>query len=416
MRRPALLPTLLPAPRHLLSARLVAIPLLLAAAVPAMAQTVTTAPGERPRARDLGITVGVFQPGEHNAITDVAGVRVGHTTVIEGDDVRTGVTAIHPVDGNPYFSRPPAAMFVGNGYGKLIGITQVKELGELETPILLTCTLCVWRAADAMVEWMLGREGMGGVRSLNAVVGETNDGGLNDIRSRPITPDHVVAALEGASGGPVPEGSVGAGTGTRAFGWKGGIGTSSRTLPDQYGGYTVGVLVQSNFGGILAMDGAPVGQELGQYSFRGAVERGNDGAAEEADPNDVDVGDGSIMMVVATDAPLSDRNLERLAARAMMGLARTGSFAGNGSGDYVIAFSTAPEVRRGPDGADAPADGIENSDMSALFQGVVESTEEAIYNSLLRATTVTGVGGNTAEALPLDETLEILRRYGVIGG
>jgi len=241
-------------------------------------------------------------------------------------------------------------MFVGNGYGKLIGVTQVRELGELETPILLTCTLCVWKAADAMVGWMLDREGMEGVRSLNAVVGETNDGGLNDIRARPITPEDVVAALEGATAGEVEEGSVGAGTGTRAFGWKGGIGTSSRVLPDQYGGYTVGVLVQSNFGGILTMDGAPVGEELGRYSFRGVVE-GGDGEVEEVDPNDVDVGDGSIMMVVATDAPLSDRNLERLAARAVMGLARTGSFAGNGSGDYVIAFSTAEEVRRGRDGA-----------------------------------------------------------------
>jgi D-aminopeptidase len=370
---------------------------------------------DRPRARDLGITVGVFQPGSNNAITDVAGVRVGHTTVIEGDDVRTGITAIHPVAENPYFSRPPAAIFVGNGYGKLLGVTQVRELGELETPILLTCTLCVWKAADAMVEWMLGRDGMGGVGSLNAVVGETNDGGLNDIRSRPITPEHVVSALEGATSGPVDEGSVGAGTGTRAFGWKGGIGTSSRVLPEQYGGYTVGVLVQSNFGGILTMDGAPVGQELGRYSFRGVVEAGDAGEVAEVDPNDIDVGDGSIMMVVATDAPLSDRNLERLAARAIMGLARTGSFAGNGSGDYVIAFSTAEDVRRGRDGAETPSDGLENSDMSALFQGVVESTEEAIYNSLLKATTVTGIRGSTADALPIDETVEVLRRYGVIG-
>jgi len=380
----------------------------------AMAQSPASDRSERPRARDLGMRIGVFQPGDDNAITDVAGVRVGHATVVEGDDVRTGITAIHPVDGNPYFSRPPAAMFVGNGYGKLIGVTQVRELGELETPILLTCTLCVWKAADAMVGWMLDREGMEGVRSLNAVVGETNDGGLNDIRARPITPEDVVAALEGATAGEVEEGSVGAGTGTRAFGWKGGIGTSSRVLPDQYGGYTVGVLVQSNFGGILTMDGAPVGEELGRYSFRGVVE-GGDGEVEEVDPNDVDVGDGSIMMVVATDAPLSDRNLERLAARAVMGLARTGSFAGNGSGDYVIAFSTAEEVRRGRDGAEVPSDGLENSDMSPLFQAVVESTEEAIYNSLLRATTVTGVRGNTADALPIDETVEVLERYGVIG-
>jgi len=379
-------------------AALLALTLLPAAA---MAQQ-----NERPRARDLGMRIGVFTPGTNNAITDVAGVRVGHTTVIEGDDVRTGVTAILPVEGNPYRSRPPAAMYVGNGYGKLLGVTQVRELGELETPILLTCTLCVWKAADAMVEWMLAREGMENVRSLNAVVGETNDGGLNDIRARPVEPEHVVAALESATSGAVEEGSVGAGTGTRAFGWKGGIGTSSRVLPETFGGYTVGVLVQSNFGGILTMDGAPVGEELGRYSFRGAV--------EDVDVEEPDEGDGSIMMVVATDAPLSDRNLERLAARAVMGLARTGSFAGNGSGDYVIAFSTAAEVRRGPDGAETPTEGLRNGEMSSLFQAVVESTEEAIYNSLLRATEVTGVRGNTADALPIDATVEVLRRYGVI--
>jgi D-aminopeptidase len=387
------------------SAFVLLVPALLAFAVQptiAMAQSSEA----RPRARDLGIEVGIFEPGRHNAITDVAGVRVGQTTVVEGDDVRTGVTAILPVEGNPYFSRPPAAMFVGNGYGKLLGVTQVRELGELETPILLTCTLCVWRAADAMVEWMLARDGMQNVRSLNAVVGETNDGGLNDIRARPITPAHVAAALENATDGAVDEGSVGAGTGTRAFGWKGGIGTSSRVLPASLGGYTVGVLVQSNFGGILSIDGAPVGRELGRYSFRGAV--------EGVEVEEIDEGDGSIMMVVATDAPLSDRNLERLAARAIMGLARTGSFAGNGSGDYVIAFSTAQEVRRGRDGAERPADGLDNGAMSPLFQAVVESTEEAIYNSLLRATDVTGVRGNTADALPIDATVEVLRRYGVI--
>ncbi|MDT8368612.1 MAG: P1 family peptidase [Longimicrobiales bacterium] len=369
---------------------------------PTMAQT---AP-DRPRARDLGITVGIFAPGTHNAITDVEGVRVGQTTVIEGEKVRTGVTAILPVEGNPYFSRPPAAIFVGNGYGKLLGVTQVRELGEIETPILLTCTLCVWKAADAMVEWMLAREGMDEVRSLNAVVGETNDGGLNEIRARPITPEHVVAALEGASDGPVEEGSVGAGTGTRAFGWKGGIGTSSRVIPEDLGGWTVGVLVQSNFGGILTIDGAPVGEALGRYSFRGSV--------EGVEVDEIDEGDGSIMIVVATDAPLSDRNLERLAARAIMGLARTGSFAGNGSGDYVIAFSTAAEVRRGREGTPTPSGGIGNAEVSALFQAVVESTEEAIYNSLFKATTVRGRDGNTADALPIPETLNVLRRYGVI--
>ncbi|MCA9738654.1 MAG: P1 family peptidase, partial [Gemmatimonadetes bacterium] len=273
-----------------------------------MAQT-----SERPRARDLGITVGIFPTGAANAITDVQGVLVGQTTVTDGSRVNTGVTAIRPHPGNVYFERVPAAMVVGNGYGKLIGVTQVRELGELETPILLTCTLCVWKAADAMVEWALALPGMENVRSLNAVVGETNDGGLNDIRARPIEPRHVVDALEGATSGPVEEGSVGAGRGTRAFGWKGGIGTSSRVLPDALGGWTVGVLVQSNFGGILTMAGAPVGQALGRYSFQNAVEgRG---------PSPDDAGDGSIMMVVATDAPLSARNLERLARRALMGLA-----------------------------------------------------------------------------------------------
>lgn len=377
----------------------------------------------RPRARDLGVEIGIFTPGEHNAITDVAGVRVGHATVIEGDDVRTGVTAIVPHEGNPYWSRVPAAIWVGNGFGKLVGVTQVRELGELETPIVLTCTLCVWKAADAMAEWMLGLDGMASVRSLNAVVGETNDGGLNDIRSRPITAQHVVAALEGARSGPVDEGSVGAGTGTRAFGFKGGIGTASRVLPASLGGHTVGVLVQSNFGGILSIDGAPVGRELGRYSFRDAVETAPDGLSDDGQG---DTGQGSVMIVVATDAPLSDRNLERLASRAVMGLARTGSFAGNGSGDYVIAFSTHAGVRRTPGGAARPAGpGAEeppaaathelaNDDMSPLFQAVVEATEEAIINSLFKATSVTGVGGQTADALPIEPTREILLRYGVI--
>jgi len=364
---------------------------------------------ERPRARDIGLRVGVFEPGAWNAITDVEGVRVGHTTVVEGDAVRTGVTAIVPHGGNAYQSRVPAAIHVGNGYGKLLGVTQVDELGEMETPILLTCTLCVWRAADAMVEWMLEQPGMGTVGSLNALVGETNDGGLNDIRSRPITPEHVRAALESAAAGPVAEGSVGAGTGTRAFGWKGGIGTSSRVLPDNMGGYTVGVLVQSNFGGILTMGGAPVGFELGRYAFQGVVEA-------RSPIEDDDSGAGSIMIVIATDAPLDARNLERLGVRAVMGLSRTGSYAGNGSGDYVIAFSTAESVRRASNarGVQTVAD-LPNGEMNGLFQAVVEATEEAIYNSLLRATTVTGRGGTTAEALPIAETLEALRKYGVVG-
>jgi len=381
----------------LLSAFFTALPLS------AIAQETT-----RPRARELGIEVGVFQPGPLNAITDVRGVRVGHTTVVQAPDVRTGVTAIFPHGGNPYASRVPAAIHVGNGFGKLLGVTQVRELGELETPILLTCTLCVWKAADAMVEWMLQQDRMENVRSLNALVGETNDGGLNDIRSRPITPEHVVAALEGASEGPVEEGAVGAGAGTVAFGWKGGIGTSSRLLPQSLGGYTVGVLVQSNFGGILQIDGAPVGVELGQYAFADQV-----GADEAYEPEE-DVQEwGSIMMVVATDAPLSARNLERVARRAVMGLSRTGSYAGNGSGDYVIAFSTANTVRRSAGGGTRSYDDLSNNDMSSLFEATVEATEEAIYNSLFKAVTVTS-NGRTIEALPIDETVEILRSYGVI--
>lgn len=365
---------------------------------------------ERPRARDLGMRVGIFETGQHNAITDVDGVRVGHATVVEAPNVRTGVTAILPHGGNPYASRVPAAMHVGNGYGKLLGVTQVRELGELETPILLTCTLCVWKAADAMVDWMLHRPGMEGVRSLNPVVGETNDGGLNDIRARPIEPEHVVAALEGASQGPVDEGAVGAGAGTVAFGWKGGIGTSSRVLPEALGGYTVGVLVQSNFGGVLQMNGAPVGMELGQYAFSDQVRR-PDGPAP--DPRDDPQEWGSIMIVVATDAPLSARNLERLASRAVMGLSRTGSYASNGSGDYVIAFSTANTVRRGTGNEIRRYEDLPNGRTSALFQAVVEATEESIYNSLLKAETVTS-NGRTVEALPLEETLEILRRYGAV--
>jgi D-aminopeptidase len=409
------------------------VPLVIGALLPAPAVTQEDAEATRPRARELGMEVGVFQPGALNAITDVEGVRVGHRTVAEGTDVRTGVTAILPHGGNPYFSRVPASVHVGNGYGKLLGVTQMRELGELETPILLTCTLCVWKAADAMVGWMLERDGMEEVRSLNAVVGETNDGGLNDIRSRPIRPGHVVEALESASPGPVEEGAVGAGTGTVAFGWKGGIGTSSRVLPEGLGGYTVGVLVQSNFGGILTMDGAPVGEELGRHAFSDQVAEGDGGgdspAGGDADRGDVDRRDrpersrwdpaddeqewGSIMIVVATDAPLSARNLERLAARAIMGLARTGSYASNGSGDYVLAFSTANSVRRGGSSDVIQVDELANRRMSGLFQATVEATEEAIYNSLLKAETTTG-NGRTVEALPLERTVEILRRYGVV--
>jgi len=365
---------------------------------------VSQQPEARPRAREIGITVGVFDPGTYNAITDVAGVRVGHATIHAGA-VNTGVTAILPPGDAWFRERVPAAIVVGNGFGKLLGISQVRELGELETPILLTCTLCVWKAADAMVEWLLARPGMENVRSINPVVGETNDGSLNDIRSRPITREHVVTALEGARGGPVEEGAVGAGAGTIAFGWKGGIGTSSRALPADAGGYTVGVLVQSNFGGILTIAGAPVGRELGRYPFQ----RSGDGPPAPPEPPV----DGSIMMVVATDAPLDSRNLQRLAQRALTGLARTGSAMSNGSGDYVIAFSTAESVRRAPARAPRSVTDLPNDAMSPLFQAVAEATEEAVYNSLFKATTTTA-GTTTVEALPLGRTVEVLRKYGTI--
>jgi len=352
------------------------------------------------RARALGIVPGTLPPGTYNAITDVPGVRVGQTTVRLGDSVRTGVTAILPHGGNPFLDRVPAAIHVGNGFGKLLGVTQVAELGELETPILLTCTLCVWKAADALVGWMLGQPGMADVRSINPVVGETNDGYvLNAIRSRPITDRDVRAALEGARAGPVAEGSVGAGTGTVALGWKGGIGTSSRRVEAGDSTWTVGVLVQSNFGGDLLMLGVPVGRALGRQGVRRA--------ADTQGPS------GSIMIVVATDAPLSDRNLRRLAGRAIVGLARTGSSLGNGSGDYVIAFSTHPGVRRSFGATRRTTSELGNDEMTGLFQGVAEATEEAIYNSLLTATTVTAKGG-TVEAIPVAEVVRILGEHGML--
>ena len=360
----------------------------------------TVAGAQRMRARDLGVKPGVFQPGKNNAITDVAGVKVGHTTVVEGDSVRTGVTAILPHDGNLFTDRVPAALHVGNGFGKITGVTQLRELGELETPILLTCTLCVWKAADAMVGYLLEQPNMANVRSINPVVAETNDGTLNAIRSRPIKPEHVRAAIMNASSGPVAEGAVGAGTGTIAFGWKGGIGTSSRVLPQSLGGYTVGVIAQTNYGGILQVMGAPVGKELGQYAFK----------REAESPGER--GDGSCVMVIATDAPLSDRNLERLAARAIMGLARTGSSASNGSGDYVLAFSTSEKVRRKFNAQRLATEELANEQMSGLFQAAVEATEEALYNSLFMATTTTA-NGHTVEALPLDKVRDILKKYAV---
>ena len=388
----------------------------LSAAVLAAVAATSDAPcaGAQSRARALGVAPGIFAPGARNAITDVAGVRVGHATLMEGDSVRTGVTAILPHAGNVFLERVPAAVHVGNGFGKLLGISQVQELGELETPILLTCTLCVWRAADAMVGWLLEQPAMHDVRSINPVVGETNDGGLNAIRQRPVSPDVVRRALTSASDGPVAEGTVGAGTGTVAFGWKGGIGTSSRVLPRTLGGWTVGVLVQSNFGGVLQVLGAPIGRELGRYAFRAQIEGDTAGGPDR--------GDGSIMIVVATDAPISDRNLRRLAARAIMGLARTGSSASSGSGDYVLAFSAAPAVRRPRDAARLAPPELANEEMSALFQAVVEATEEAIYNSLFMATSVTSrvrSGDRTVErtvpAIPLDRVRELLRKYGIAG-
>ncbi len=395
---------------------------LLLALLP-MTATAQTTP-QRPRAREAGVIVGIFQPGPLDAITDVAGVRVGQVTRTEGDGptaIRTGVTAILPHSGNIFQEKVPAAVHVGNAFGKLLGSTQVQELGELETPILLTCTLCVWRAADAMVDWLLRRPDMGDVRSINPVVGETNDGFLNDIRARPIRPQDVVAALEGAKDGPVDEGAVGAGTGTVAFGFKGGIGTASRRLPPAYGGYTVGVLVQTNFGGILTINGAPVGRELGKFAFQQATSP----APATATPHDPGAAglaaadrdgfppDGSCMIVVATDAPLDARNLDRLAQRALAGLARTGSSMSNGSGDYVVAFSTAESVRRRAGLEARPTQDLPNDAMSPLFEAVIEGTEEAIYNSLFRAVTVSGAHA-TVEALPIQRTLEILEKYGAL--
>lgn len=353
----------------------------------------------RPRARDLGLAPGIFAPGPHNAITDVTGVRVGHATVTIGDSVNTGITAILPHGDNLYRERVPAALVVGNGFGKFIGVSQIRELGELETPILLTCTLCVWRAADAMVAWLLNQPGMANVRSINPVVGETNDAGLNAIRSRPITSADVEQALTSADSGRVVEGSVGAGRGTSAFGFKGGIGTSSRILPATLGGWRVGVLVQSNYGGVLQMQGVEVGKALGRYSYRNQL------ASER--------GDGSIIIIVATDAPLTERQLERLASRGMLGLARTGTDASNGSGDYVLAFSTAAAVRRSRGVSMRSQEVVADDAISPLFQAVIEATEEAIYNSLLQATDVTA-RGRTVEALPIERVRALLAARGIV--
>jgi len=393
--------------RHRPMKSLIIIFLIMLAGLPSQSQN-------RPRARDLGIKVGVLPTGPLNAITDVNGVLVGHTTIVRGDNVRTGVTAILPHGGNLFREKVPGAVFVGNGFGKLAGSTQVNELGEIETPILLTSTLSVPRVADYLLDYMLSLPGNEDVMSINPVVGETNDGYLNDIRGRHITRDDVFAAIKGAKTGAVTEGSVGAGTGTVAFGFKGGIGTSSRKLPAKLGGFTVGVLVQTNFGGVLTINGAPVGQELDRYYLR---EELSQAATRPRDRKESDA-DGSIIIVIATDAPVDARNLERMAARAMMGLARTGAAGSNGSGDYAIAFSTAEDVRvrtlaQNERNAPRTVKTLANDAMSPLFLAVIESTEEAIYNSLFKATTVTG-NGHTVEALPLDRTVDILRKHGVV--
>jgi len=373
---------------------------LLCGAMAALAMHGATARPDEPagqRPRDRGIVIGILAPGPGNAITDVAGVEVGQATLVEGERVHTGVTAILPHGGNLFQDKVPAAVAVGNGFGKLMGSTQVRELGEIETPIMLTNTLSVPEAAAAAIEWTLSRPGNEQVRSVNAVVGETNDSVLNDIRARRVTKALAMQAIESAATGPVREGAVGAGAGTVAFGFKGGIGTSSRVLPARLGGYTVGVLVQSNFGGVLTVAGAPVGQMLGRYLLKDELSGGS--------------GDGSIMIVIATDAPLSDRNLERLARRAFIGVGRTGSPMTNGSGDYAIAFSTNPAVRRtaGRRASVASYADVGNDQMTPLFEAAAEATEEAIVNSLFAARTLKGFHG-TVERLPVDAVVDMVRR------
>jgi D-aminopeptidase len=352
---------------------------------------------DRPRIRDLGVSPGILPPGRWNAITDVEGVRVGHKTLVEVESIRTGVTAILPGGDNLFQQKFPAAVYVGNGFGKAAGFLQVAELGNLETPIVLTNTLAVGTAVDAVVRWTLGQPGNQAIRSVNAVVGETNDGwDLNDIRAMRVSTADVLAAIAAAHGGAVEEGSVGAGTGTVALGWKGGIGTSSRKLPPALSGYTVGALVQTNFGGVLTIDGVRVGEALGRFAFQDALEKGRK------------AGDGSCMIVLATDAPLSSRNLERLAKRAVLGLARTGSFMGNGSGDFVIAFSTKNRIPYDPAQPLRRVEELENDAMDPLFLAAVESVEEAVYNSLTKATTVTGAEGRTVEAIPITRLKQLL--------
>lgn len=350
------------------------------------------------RARDIGLHIGVLPTGQWNAITDVPGVKVGQTTLITGDSIRTGVTAIIPTEGNLFQNKVPAAIFIGNGFGKLAGSTQVQELGNLETPIVLTNTLSVATAMRAVISYTLGMKGNEQVQSVNAVVGETNDGWLNDIRGMHVSEEDVIHALQTARTGPVEEGCKGAGTGTVCFGFKGGIGTASRKLPPALGGYTVGVLVQTNFGGVMEIDGVPVGKALGKFYLSDQLN------------NPVD---GSCMIIVATDAPLDSRNLGRLAKRAFMGLARTGGIASNGSGDYVIAFSTNDSLRvpNQPTGPVQTMPVLHNDFVSPLFLASIEASEEAIVNSLLAARTMTGKDGHTAEALPYDQLINLLKKY-----
>ena len=349
------------------------------------------------RATGIGLRIGVMNQGKLNAITDVKGVKVGHTTIIKADSVRTGVTAILPHEGNLFQQKIPAAVYVGNGFGKLAGITQIKELGNIESPIILTNTLSVSTAMNAIVSYTLSQKGNENVQSVNAVVGETNDGYLNDIRGRHVTEAHVLNAINNASNGKIIEGNVGAGTGTICFGFKGGIGTASRVLPKKLGGYTVGVLVQTNFGGVLTVDGVPVGKELKKYYL-------SDQLNENAD--------GSCMIIVATDAPLDSRNLERLAKRAFMGLAKTGGVASNGSGDYVIAFSTDSSLRVPFNSPDILQQNVlSNEAVSPLFMAAIEATEEAIINSLLTAETMKGKNGRTIESLSHEKLKEILKKY-----
>ncbi len=346
--------------------------------------------------REWGFPTGIFETGRYNAITDVPGVTVGHVTCIEGDDIRTGVTAIVPHQGNIFRNKVPAAIYVGNGFGKLAGVTQVRELGNIETPIILTNTLSVAAGMEGLIRYTLMQPGCENERSVNAVVGETNDGRLNNIRQMYITPDMVIDAINNAHSGPVEQGNVGAGTGTICFGFKGGIGTSSRKLPESLGGYTIGVLVQTNYGGILEIDGVQVGQKLHKHDFIDHVRR-----TENVD--------GSCMMVVITNAPLDSRNLERVAKRAMMGLAKTGGIASNGSGDYVIALSVAPENLINDKAKTLTTTMLANSQMSPIFAATIEATAEALWNSLFMAESMTGRDGNHVDALPVQQVLEMLR-------